>query len=56
MRAQLKKALNGLIPNNAPPRYGIQSKAVSKYTEFIENLFSGHPEILICLGVEALSK
>lgn len=54
--AATKKALPGLDPRNALPANGIQSKAVCKYTEFIEYLFSANPEILICSGVEAFTQ
>jgi len=56
MTESIKKALTGSDPSSASPANGIQSKAVCKYTEFIEYLFSVHPEILICTGVEAFSK
>jgi len=40
MADRTKKALPGLDPNNAIPAYGIQSKAVSKDTNFKDLSFT----------------
>lgn len=44
----------GSDPINSQPAYGIQSKAVFKYTQFLECLFTSNTEILLIIGVEAV--
>ncbi|GAB3018606.1 hypothetical protein GCM10027284_42070 [Cyclobacterium sediminis] len=34
--------------------YGIQSKAVTKYTDFLLYVLHSYPELFLLLGVEAL--
>jgi hypothetical protein len=53
MADRIKKALPGIVPDNARTALGIESKAVFKYTYFLGSLFSQNFEILIITGVEA---
>ncbi len=42
------KAPIGIVPIDAHTTYGIQSKAVNKYTDFFTLIFSYNSEILFC--------
>jgi hypothetical protein len=53
MADRTKKALPGIVPNNARTALGIESKAEYKYTYYLGSQISANIEILIFSGVEA---
>ena len=56
MGCYIKKALPGSDPSNATTTLGIESKAVIKYTYFLNWLLNQNIEILVFAGMEALKK
>jgi hypothetical protein len=54
MASKNRMASNGQYPSDAKTAYGIQSKAVFKYTQYLIYLRPLNIEILIYTGVEAL--